>query len=104
MAPIDSLRRCMAPLHLQEIKAHSAGFRALSPNAMSHGFFGILRHETFELSLGFFMVEERLACPAKHPGELGPGVRGSHVDDPHGLNTGPRRLDVEQPWRLAALD
>jgi len=37
---------------------------------VSHGLFGILGHQPFELGLGFLMLEERLARPAKYSGEF----------------------------------
>jgi hypothetical protein len=45
----------------QKIEADGAGFGALGPNSMAYRFFGILRHEDFELGLGLFVFEVR--CP-----------------------------------------
>ena len=45
-----------------------------------------------------------LSRAQKHIGEFGPGIRCAHVDDAHGLNPGPRRLDAEQARRVAGLN
>src|SRR5215472_16700681 len=103
MAPIDSLERCMAILHLEKIKTNGAGLRALGAYAMADGFLGVLRHERLELGLGFLMLEIGLPRAAEHARKLRPGIRCGHVDDPDGLDPGPRRLDAEQARGLAAL-
>ena len=50
------------------------------------------------------MLEMGFARAQKHIGEFGPGVRRAHVNDPHGLNPWPGRLDAEQARRLTSLN
>src|SRR6516164_1831850 len=57
IAPIDSLERCMAILHLEKIETDGAGLRALGPHSVADCLLGIVGHEAFELSLGFLMLE-----------------------------------------------
>src|SRR6476646_253519 len=64
----------------------------------------VLWHEAFELRLGVLMLEVGLACALKHTGEFGPGIRRTHIDDPHRLDAGPGWLDAEDARALAALD
>ena len=64
---------------------------------------GVLRHEALELGLGILMLEVGLSRSPKHAGEFGPSVRRAHVDDPHRLDAGPRRLDAEEARGLAAF-
>src|SRR6266702_2991854 len=45
-----------------------------------------------------------LARPQEGPGELGPAVRGAHVDRPDDLNARPWRLDPEQAGRFPGFD
>src|SRR5215471_13911485 len=98
-----SLDRGINSLRLQHIKAHSARFRSLRPHAMPDCFLGILRHQGFELALRPFVVEERAAGIAKERGELGPRVRGTHVDDADGLDEWPRRLGIDEMRHFAGL-
>ena len=48
IAPMVSLQRCMASLHIQQIEADGTGFGALGPNAVADRLLGILRHQAFE--------------------------------------------------------
>src|SRR4051794_16234734 len=104
MAPMVSLERGMAGLHLLEIKTNRAGSRAFGPDAMPNGFLGVLRHQLLELGLGGVVFGMGAAGPTKHAGEFGPGIRGTHVDDSDRLNLGARRLDIKQARGLARLD
>ena len=74
MAPIDSLERCMFGLHFKQIEADGAGFRALSPHAMSPRLLGILGHEPLEFGLGILVLQKGRSGLAKEPGEFRPGV------------------------------
>src|ERR1700724_2717624 len=104
MAPMDSLDLCMAGLRVEKIETHRAGLRSLGPNPMSDRFLGVLRHQALQLSLGFFVVHERLAGRSEHGGKLGPGIGRAHVDNPHSLDPRPRWLDAEEARGLAALN
>src|SRR6266567_452386 len=55
MVPMDSLERCMAALHAQDIKAHRTGFGSFGSNAMADRFLGVVRHKGLELRLGLLM-------------------------------------------------
>ena len=94
----------MAALHLEQIEADGAGFRALGANAVADRLLGVFRHQAFQFGLGFLMLEEGGAGRAEYAGEFRPGIGGAHVDDPHRLDPRPRRLDAEQARGLAALD
>src|SRR6516225_5146440 len=83
MVPIDSLQRCMAALHAQDIKAHRTGFRSLGSDAMADRFLGVLGHKSLELRLGILVLKVSLASAPKHPREFRPGIGCAHVDDPH---------------------
>src|ERR1700716_2743680 len=74
IAPIVSLERCMACLHVHEIEAHRSRFGALGPDAVPHRLLGVLRHQALELGLGTLVVEEGGAGVAKEARELGPGI------------------------------
>ena len=52
MAPMVSLERCMAVLHLEQVEADGPGFRAFGPQAMADGFLGVLRHQFLQFGLG----------------------------------------------------
>src|SRR5215472_11619823 len=99
-----SLDRGTGRLHLQHIKAHRPRFRALGSHAVPDGLPGILRHQGFELALGPFVVEIGAPGIAKERGELRPGIRRSHIDDPDGLDAWPRRLGIDQVRCFAGLD
>src|SRR5262245_27167300 len=90
MVPIDSLERCMAALHVQDIKAHRTGFGSFSSDAMAGRFLGVFGHQRLELRLGVLMLEVSLACAPKHAIELRPGIGCAHVDDPHRFDSCPR--------------
>src|SRR6478736_8341471 len=93
-AATDSLDRGMGGLHLQHIKAHRPRFRALCFHSVPNGLPGILRHQGFELALGPFVVQKGAPGVAKERGELRPGIRQTHIDDPDGLDAWPRRLGI----------
>src|SRR5437899_814871 len=99
----DSLDRCTAALHLQEIEAHRAGLGALGADPMADRFLGILRHQALQLGLGLLVLEEGHPGRTEHCGKLGPGVGGGHVDDADGRNARPGRLDPKKARGLAAL-
>src|SRR6516162_6078595 len=90
-----SLDRGMGCLYLQHIKAHRPRFRALGLHAVPDGLPGILRHQRFELAFRPFVVEKGAPGVAEQRGELGPGIRGAHINDADGLDTGPRRLGID---------
>src|SRR5258708_16462682 len=104
MVPMDSLDRCMAALHAQDIKAHRTGFGSFGSNAMADRFLGVLGHKGFELRLGILMLEVSLARAPKHAREFSPGIRCAHVDDPHRFNPWAGRGDPKQSRRLAVLN
>src|SRR5215467_8701724 len=104
MVPIDSLQRCMAALHAQDIKAHRTGFGSFGPDAMADRFPGILGHKGLELRLGILMLEVSLARAPKHGGEFRPGIGCAHVDDAHRFDPRVGRLDSKQSRWLAILD
>src|ERR1700687_2609446 len=74
IAPIDSLERCIAGLHFQEIEADGAGLRALGPDAMPARLLGILGHQAFQFGLGVLVLEKCGSGLAKNPGEFRPGI------------------------------
>src|SRR2546430_15911879 len=94
MVPIDSLDRCMAALHAQDIKAHRTCFGTLGSDPMPDCLLGVLRHKPLELRLGGLVLEIGLTRAPEHAGELRPGVGCAHVDDADRLNA--------RPWRLGA--
>jgi hypothetical protein len=50
------------------------------------------------------MFQKRLPGAAEETGKLGPGVRGTHIDDPDGFDPRLGRLDAKESRGLAALD
>src|SRR5258707_13883122 len=104
MVPMDSLDRCMAALHAQDIKAHRTGFGSFGSNAMADRFLGVLGHKGFELRLGILVLEVSFARAPNHASEFSPGLRCAQVDDPHRFNPWARRDDPKQPWRPARLN
>src|ERR1700688_2265192 len=74
MAPIDSLERCMAGLHVEEIEADGARLRALGPDAVAGRLLGVLGHQTLEFGLGVLVLEKGVSGLAIDPGEFRPGV------------------------------
>src|SRR6266576_2427296 len=83
MVPMDSLQRCIAALHAQDIKAHRTGFGSSGADAMANRFLSVLGHKGLELGLGILMLEVSLASPPKHAREFRPGIGCAHVDDAH---------------------
>src|SRR5262249_1511036 len=57
-AATDSLDRCTGRLHLQQIKTHRAGFRALCPHPMPNCLFSVFRNERLQLPLRSLMFEK----------------------------------------------
>src|SRR6266702_2847323 len=104
IAPIDSLERCMAALHAQDIKAHRTGFGSFGSDAMADRFLGVLGHKGLELRLGILMLEVSLARAPKHAREFRPGIGCAHVDDPHRFDPRAGRLSKQQARGLAILD
>ena len=79
-----------------------AGFGALGPQAVADGLPGVFRHQFLQVGLGGLVLLVGRPGPAIGGGELRPGIGGTHIDDPDRLQPWPRRLDPEQPRRLAA--
>src|SRR4030081_3718892 len=75
IAPIVSLERCMACLHVHEIEAHRPGFGALRPDAMPNRLLGVLRHDGLEVGLCPFMFEKCRAGGAKNGRQITPRIR-----------------------------
>src|SRR5262249_53035152 len=96
-----SLDRGIGCLHLQHIKAHRAGFRALGFHAVPDGLSGILGHQGFELALGPFVVEKGDLGAAEERGELGPGIRRTHINDADGLDAWTWRLGQDEEGGFA---
>src|SRR6476659_9816917 len=101
-AATDSLERGIG--HLHEVKADRSGLGALRPDAVADRFFGLVRHQSLELGLGAFMIEERRPSAAEQRSKVRPGVRRAHIDDLDRLNARPRRLSVKQGRGLTAAD
>ena len=70
IAPIVSLDRCMARLHVEKIEADRARLGAFGANAVSRGFLGVLGHQPFQLRLGALVFEEGGAGRSEQAGEL----------------------------------
>src|SRR6516162_5131248 len=104
MLPIDSLERCTTTLRLEQIKADSARFRALGTYAVADRFFGVLRHQRFQLGLRALMVQKGLPGAAEQTGEFRPRIRSTHIDDPDRLDSWLGRLDTKQARGLTVLD
>src|SRR5262249_5162057 len=104
MVPIDSLQRCMAALHAQDIKAHRTGFGSFGSYPMADRFLGVLGHKGLELCLGILMLEVSLARVPKHASEFRPGIGCAHVDGPHSFDPRVGRLEPKQSRGLAILN
>jgi hypothetical protein len=104
IVPMDSLQRCMAALHAQDIKAHRTGFGSLGSDAMADRFVSVLWHKRLELRLGVLMLEVSLARAPKHASEFRPGIGCAHVDDPHSFDPRAGRPDSKQSRGLAILN
>src|SRR5215468_9499281 len=70
---------------------------------MADRLFGVLRHQCFEFRLGPLMILERLPGAAEQPGEFGPRIRSTHVNDPNRLDPGLWRLNPEEARGVATL-
>src|SRR5262245_31258059 len=103
-AATDSLDRCTACFRFQDIKAHCAGSGALSAHPVSDRLLGVLGNERLKLTFRPFVIEEGATGIAKQRRELGPGVRGTHVDNADRLDTSSRRLGIDEVGSLAGLD
>src|SRR5271166_3869662 len=95
MAPIDSLHRCMARLHVEELETDRAGFRTLGAHAVAESFFGVLWHQRLELRFRLLVLEEGVAGCPKDIRKRGPGIRVAHVHHSHRCHPGPGRFDAE---------
>src|SRR6266480_2292304 len=104
MVPMDSLQRCMAALHAQNIKAHRTGFGSFGSDAMADRFFGVIGHKGLKLRLGILMLEVSLARASKHAREFRPCIGCAHVDDPHRFDPRAGRLEFKQSRGLAILN
>src|SRR5215510_6784909 len=98
-----SLDRGMGGVHLQHIKVHRPRFRPLGFHAVSYGLPRILGHQGLELAFGPFVVEKGASSVAEERGELGPGIRRTHIDDADRLDARPRRLGIDEVRELARL-
>ena len=76
--------------------------RARSP--CPDGLLGVLRHQDFELALGFLMLKESWPGSPEACGQVRPGVRHAHVHHPDRLDPWPRRFQAEQVRGLASFD
>src|SRR5215813_9082615 len=104
MVPMDSLERCMAAHHAQDIKAHRTGFGSFGSDAMADRLLGVLGHKRLELCLGILMLEVSLARAPKHAREFRPGIGCAHVDDAHRCDPRAGRLEPKQSRGLAILN
>src|SRR5262249_38198297 len=104
MVPMDSLERCMAPLHAQEIKAHRTGFGSFGSNTVADRLLGVLRHQGLQLGFGILMLEVSLARAPEHAREFRPSIGCAHVDDPHRFDPRAGRLDSKQARGRAILN
>ena len=84
----------MGGLRVQDIKAHCARFRALCPHAVPDCLLRVFGNQGFEFALCPLMVEKGAARVAEEGCELGPRIRGAHVDNADGLNARARRLGI----------
>src|ERR1700691_1883095 len=82
MAPIDSLDRCIAGLHFEEIEADGPGFKGLGPDAVTDGLLGVLRHQALEFGLRALVLQKCRTALSKQSCEFSPRVGRAHVDDP----------------------
>src|SRR6516225_7842340 len=71
---------------------------------MANRSFGIFGQQSFQLGFRALMLQESLSGSAENSGELRPGIRSTHVDNPYRLNSGFRWLYSEQARGLAAFD
>src|SRR2546430_4315206 len=71
---------------------------------MSDRLSGVLGNERLELALCPLVVKKGAAGAAEQSGELGPGIRRTHVDDADRLDTRSRRLSVDEVGSFARLD
>src|ERR1700746_2564745 len=93
MVPMDSLERCMAALHAQDIKAHRPGLGSFGSNTVSDRLLGVLGHQGLELRFGILMLEVSLARAPEHASEFRPGIGCVHVDGPHRFDPWTGRLE-----------
>src|SRR5665811_1815330 len=80
MAATISLHRCMINLHLDQIEADGARFRAFRPDTVTHRLLGILGYQPLELALGTLVVVVSVLGVAKQSCKFRPGVGSVHVD------------------------
>src|SRR5262245_15357215 len=57
IVPIVSLERYMLCLRVGNLEAHCPRARALGPDPMTDGFFGVLWHQAFQLGLRAFVLQ-----------------------------------------------
>src|SRR5258708_14821111 len=103
MVPMDSLERCMAALHAQDIKAHRTGFGSSGSDAMADRFLGILGYKGLELRLRILMLEVSLARAPKHARQSRPGIGCAHFDDLHRFHPATRPPHLNKALWLAIL-
>jgi hypothetical protein len=103
MAPIDSLDRCIAGLHFEEIEADGAGFRALGAQPVPGRLLGVLRYQALQFGLGVLVLQECRTGLAEDRSEFCPSIGRTHVDDENGLDAWSRRLNAEQARGITVL-
>src|SRR5262245_16273369 len=94
----------MARLHVQGLKADSAGLRSLGPHPVARGLPGVLRHKSLQLALGAVMLNRSSAGHSIKVCKLRPRVRAAHIDASDRLEPGSRRLDAEEVRGFTAFD
>src|SRR5260370_41904985 len=104
MVPMDSLQRCMAALHAQDIKAHRTGFGSSGSDAMANRLLCVLGHKGLEFRLGILMLEVSFARAPKYARELRPGIGCAHVAGPYRFDPRSGRLDSKYSRGLAILN
>src|SRR6516164_8153064 len=95
-AATESLERCIGPLHLEEIKAHSARLRASRPQPMADRLLGVLRKQGLQLAFGPLVFEVSRPGSAEQPGEFRPTIGRAHIDDANGFDARARRLGIDE--------
>src|SRR5262249_45243409 len=93
MVPMDSLQRCMAALHAQDIKAHRTGFGSFGSNTVPDRLLGVVGHKGLELCLGILMLDVSLVRAPERAREFRPGIGRAHVDDAHRFDPRAGRLE-----------
>src|ERR1700730_5811452 len=80
-AATESLDCCTGRLRVEDIKADCPRDGKAGPHPMPDGVPCIFRNEALELALCPLMLEKCRPGFAEDRGELGPGIRGTHIDN-----------------------